>query len=66
VQSSTVLAALDQSNQQSDQFSSLVTLMHDNDPRLNKAKALITELVFGEVNPKSSAQALIQLLGNKP
>jgi arabinogalactan oligomer/maltooligosaccharide transport system substrate-binding protein len=66
VQSSTVLAALDQSNQQSDQFSSLLTLMHDNDPRLNKAQALITELVFGEVNPKSSAQALIQLLGEKP
>lgn len=66
VQSSTVLAALNQSNQQSDQFSSIVKLMHDNDPRLSKAQALITELVFGEVSPRSSAQALIQVLRNKP
>jgi hypothetical protein len=66
VQSSTVLAALDQANQQSDQFNSIVKLMHDNDPRFSKAQALITELVFGEVSPRSSAEALIQVLRSKP
>jgi ABC-type glycerol-3-phosphate transport system substrate-binding protein len=66
VQSSTVLAALDQANQQSDQFNSIVKLMHDDDPRFSKAQALITELVFGEVSPRSSAEALIQVLRSKP
>jgi Fe2+ or Zn2+ uptake regulation protein len=40
--------------------------LHDNDQRITKAQALITELVYGEVSPQSSAQALIHLLREQP
>lgn len=66
VQSSQVLAAMDLSNRQSDQFSQIVKLMHDNDPRVPKVQALITELVFGEESARSSTEALIQILRGKP
>lgn len=66
VQSSMVLEALNRSNEDSDQLSSILKLLHDNDPRIAKAHGLITELVFGEVRPQASAQALIRLLQEKP
>ncbi|MBM5796526.1 MAG: hypothetical protein FJ049_10455 [Cyanobacteria bacterium M_surface_7_m2_037] len=66
VQSSTVLAALNQANQQSDRLSLIVKQIHYDDPRIAKSQALITELVFGEVSPRSSAQALIKMLRTKP
>lgn len=62
VQSSRVLEAMDRSNRQSDQMAPIVKRMHDNDPRLPKVQALITELVFGEVSARSSADALIHIL----
>lgn len=65
VQSSLALEAMDRSNRQSDQMSHIVKLMHDNDPRLPQVQALITELVFGEVSARSSANALIQILRSK-
>ena len=66
VQSSMVLEALNRANQESDQVSPIVRLLHDNDQRIAKAQAMTTELVFGEVSPQSSAQALIHLLREKP
>jgi hypothetical protein len=66
VQSSLVLEALNTSNQQSDQLNTIVKAMHDDDARLTQAQALITELVFGEVSPQSTAQALIRLFGERP
>jgi maltose-binding protein MalE len=66
VQSSQVLAAMELSNRQSDQFSQVVKLMHDHDPRIPKLQAHITELVFGEESARSSAEALIQILRRKP
>ena len=65
VQSSQVLAAMELSNRQSDQFSQIVKLMHDDDPRVPKVQALITELVFGEESARSSTEALIQILRGK-
>jgi hypothetical protein len=47
-------------------MSPIVRLLHDNDQRIAKAQALTTELVFGEVSPQASAQALIHLLREKP
>jgi maltose-binding protein MalE len=66
VQSSMVLEALNRSNQESDQMSPTLKRLHDNDQRITKAQALITELVYGEVSPQSSAQALIHLLREQP
>lgn len=65
VQSSLVLDALNTSNQQGDQLNAIVKLMHDNDQRLPVAQALITELVFGEVSPRTTARALIRLFGER-
>ena len=65
VSSSLVLDALNTSNQQGDQLNAIVKLMHDNDARLPKAQALITDLVFGEVSPRATARALIRLFGEQ-
>jgi arabinogalactan oligomer/maltooligosaccharide transport system substrate-binding protein len=66
VQSSQVLQAMSASRSAGQRTAGMVGLLHDNDPRINRAQNLINELVFGEVSPHRAANDLVHLLRQQP
>lgn len=62
VHSSNVLQAMVTAAEQGNQVNKLNALLHTNDPRIAKSQQLITQLVFGEVNPAEASRALVQIL----
>lgn len=66
IQSSLTLKAMSDSQQASLRTAEIANLLHDDDPRLERAQSLITQLVFGEITPKGAANALIALMETKP
>jgi len=66
VQSSQVLAAMVTAANQGLQTNNLVTLVHNNDPRIPRLQTLLTELVFGERSPEAATTELIQILQARP
>lgn len=66
VSSSMVLAAMVRAAAQGEQTNALVTLLQSNDLRLGKLQNLLTELVFGEVAPRSASGEVIQILHGQP
>jgi len=61
VQSSVMLQALSTSVADGRSSDVMADRLQDNDPRIQRAQGLITELVFGEVTPQGAADALLQL-----
>jgi hypothetical protein len=66
VQSSLTLQAMSDSQEASLRTAELANLLHVDDPRLDRAQNLITQLVFGEISPQGAATALIALMETKP
>jgi ABC-type glycerol-3-phosphate transport system substrate-binding protein len=66
VQSSVTLQAMSDSQEASLRTAELANLLHVDDPRLDRAQNLITQLVFGEISPQGAATALIALMEAKP
>ena len=66
VQSSGTLQAMSDSQEASLRTAELANLLHVDDPRLDRAQTLITQLVFGEISPQGAAKALIALMEAKP
>ena len=66
VQSSVTLQAMSDSQEASLRTAELANLLHVDDPRLDRAQNLITQLVFGEISPQGAATALIALMETKP
>jgi len=65
-ESSTVLQAMVRAQQQSKTAETFASLVHLNDPRVQQSKNLITQLVFGEIDPERTAQRLIKTLQGQP
>ena len=62
VQSSQTLATLVEAADQGRQANALVSMVHNNDPRLPLLQNLLTALVFGEIRVPETTTRLIQIL----
>jgi hypothetical protein len=66
LQSSVTLQAMSDSQKAGLRTAELANVLHVDDPRLDRAQTLITQLVFGEITPQGAATALIALMEAKP
>jgi maltose-binding protein MalE len=65
VNSSAVLRAMVTSAEQGNRTNALIGLINLNDPRVTELQTLLTNVVFGEVQPGSAARSLVAILRNR-